>query len=157
MQPHLADLLFDLCSLTNSAAEVIKLAAANLTASNNIDLVNNRRMDRENPFNAAAVSYAPYSKGLIDPSVFLGNNSTLKNLDPVLFAFLDLYVYLNGITNVYDRNVLFKTAVADELECVHKLIPPKFKDILTFRKQPQLNSGIRQRTVPLMSATDRNT
>ena len=62
--------------------------------SNDLNLVNNGRMYRENSLNAAAVSYTSNGKGLLDAAVSLSDNGALENLDSVLLAFLDSYVYL---------------------------------------------------------------
>ena len=56
-EEKLANLFLNLSSLTNSITEIIKLSSANLTASYNLNLVYNRRVERENSFNTASVSY----------------------------------------------------------------------------------------------------
>ncbi len=101
----LADLLLDLSSLTNSVSEVIKLSSANLTASYDLYLVNNRRVEREYSLDTAAVSNTSYSESLTDAAVLLSDNCTLKDLDSALVAFLDLYVNLDSVTYIELRNI----------------------------------------------------
>ena len=119
------DLFLDLSSLADSSADIVELAAANLTASYELNLLNNGRVYGENSFDSAAVSYTSYGKGLVDSAVLLSDNSTLEDLDSVLVAFLDLNVNLNGVTDVYNRSVLLEAAVADKFKCVHEYFPPK--------------------------------
>ncbi len=101
----LADLFLNLSSLTNSVSEVVELSSANLTASYNLYLVNNRRVKREYSFDTATVCNTSYSESLVDSAVLLCNYSTLKDLDTALVAFLDLNVNLYGITYVELRNI----------------------------------------------------
>ena len=49
------DLFFDLSSLTNSAAQIVELASANLTVSDNLDINHVRAVYRKYSFNADAI------------------------------------------------------------------------------------------------------
>ena len=100
-----ADLFLDLGSLTNSVSEVVELSSADLTVSYDLYLVNDRRVERENSLDTAAVSNTSYGESLADTAVLLGDNCSLEDLDTALVAFLDLNVNLNGITYVELRNI----------------------------------------------------
>ena len=77
--------------------------------SNDLNLVNNGRMYRENSLNAAAVSYTSNGKGLLDAAVSLSDNGAL------LLAFLDSYVYLYSVAHFKSGNFALHAGFADKL------------------------------------------
>ena len=97
---ELLNKLLDLSGLTNSLAEIVQLSAANLTASNDLYLLNYRGVYRENSFDTAAMSNTTNSKCLVNAAMLLSDNSTLEDLNPRFVSLSDPDVYLNGITNV---------------------------------------------------------
>src|SRR5579863_10474261 len=56
----------DACRLAASAAEVIKLGAAHLTAAHHLDRVDHRRIEREHALDAFAVRNLPDGEVLVE-------------------------------------------------------------------------------------------
>ncbi len=93
-------LFLNLRALTNSVAEIVKLSASNLTASDNFNLFNVRRMYGESLLYANAVRNTSYSEGLGDSAAVLGNDSALEKLNSLSVTLFDLVVNTNSITNI---------------------------------------------------------
>ena len=104
----------NLSSLTNSVAEVVQLSSANLTVSNELYLLNCRRMQREYSLNTAAVSYTSNGESLVDSAVLLSDNSTLEHVDTVLLAVLDLYVKLYEVADLDRGSLSLHAALLNE-------------------------------------------
>ena len=64
-------------------------------------------MNGEYSLDTNAVSNSAYGEGLSDTAMLLGDYSTLKGLDSLSVAFLDLNADTNSVTNVYDRKCHF--------------------------------------------------
>lgn len=125
----LADLFLNLCSLAHSVTQIVQLRSANLTLADHLYAVNNRRVQRENTLNTAAMCNTANSKGFADAAVLLCDYSTLEYLDTALVAFLDSYVNLYGITDTESRYFLLHACVADHFQCIHFNILLKFANI----------------------------
>ena len=104
-----SDVLLDLSCLTNSVTQVVELSTANFTASDDLNLVNRRRMYREYSLDTAAVSNSADSECLADAAVLLSDNSTLEYLDSGLVTFNDLNMYLYRVTDIDNRHLGFQT------------------------------------------------
>ena len=87
------NLLCDLGSLAYATAQVVQLSTANLTAANNLELSNVRRMYREGLLYAYAVRNAANGYGLVYASVLLSNDDAFEYLNTLAVALLDLCVY----------------------------------------------------------------
>ena len=79
-------------------------------------------MYREYALNAYAVGYAANGKGFRNTAVVLRDNSTLKDLDSFLFAFLNSYVNLNGAADKNFGNFLSISAVSSLIASI--IFPP---------------------------------
>ena len=102
---NLLDFL-DLGSLAHTVSQVVELSSANLTAADHFHAGNSGGMNGEYLLDTNAVSNSAYGEGLSDTAMLLGDYSTLKGLDSLSAAFLDLNADTNSVTNVYDRKVL---------------------------------------------------
>ena len=95
----------DLCRLALTSAQVIKLRAANLTATDQLNVIYAGRMDRESTLHSNAVRYATNSKCLPNAAVALGNDGSFKSLETFAVAFHDLYPDTHGITDIEVRKI----------------------------------------------------
>ena len=125
----LSNLFLDLCSLTNSVTQVVQLCSANLTLTDNLYTVNDRRVQREYTLDTAAMCNTANSKGFADTAVLLCDYGAFEYLDTALVAFLDSYVYLYSITYCKCRYFLLQACVADCLQCIDFNILLKFANI----------------------------
>ncbi len=96
----LSDALFDLGALADSVTEIIELCTTNLTASDNLDLLNVRRMDRERLLDAAAICYATYLERLGNTASAATDNRTLEDLRTNSLSLFDPVIDSHGITDV---------------------------------------------------------
>ena len=80
------NLLCDLGSLAYATAQVVQLSTANLTAANNLELSNVRRMYREGLLYAYAVRNAANGYGLVYASVLLSNDDAFEYLNTLAVA-----------------------------------------------------------------------
>ena len=108
----------NLCSLTDSVSEVVKSCSANLTLSDNFDLLNIGRMKGPGLLNAYAVGNLTYGEGLTVRSVLSLDNGSLEDLNSGLLALYDTVVNLNGITYVELSNFALKLFVFNFLNDV---------------------------------------
>ena len=113
------DLFLNLGCLTNSVTQVVELCSANLTLTDNVYLLNVRRVDGEGLLHAASVGNASYGEGLGDSAAVLCNNGTLEHLNSLAVTLFDSVVYTNGVTNVDDRQFGLKLLVCKSLKHVH--------------------------------------
>ena len=60
-----SQLLFDLGTLAHAAAQIIELCPADLTIANHLNVVNGRRVNRENLLHAHAIGNAADGDGLL--------------------------------------------------------------------------------------------
>ena len=70
-------LLADLGSLTDAAAQVIQLGAANITAAHGLDLLDEGGVDGEHLLHADAVGEAANGEGLLQTAVLLRDDDAL--------------------------------------------------------------------------------
>ena len=96
---NLSKLFFDLGGLAEAVAEVVELRTADLAAANDVNLLDERAVDREHTLNANTVRGAADGEGLRDAAMLLGNNGALKSLDTLLVAFLDADGDANGVAD----------------------------------------------------------
>ena len=107
-------LSLNLSSLTNSVSEVVQLSSANLTVSDNLNLFNRRRVEREYSLNATAVCNTSNCESLVDAAVLLSDNCTLEYLDTELVAFLDLYANLYKVTDFDHGGICLHAALLNK-------------------------------------------
>ena len=92
-----------------------------LAAANDVNLLDERAVDREHTLNANTVRGAADGEGLRDAAMLLGNNGALKSLDTLLVAFLDADGDANGVADFELGLVLFDHTLGKMLHCVHGL------------------------------------
>ena len=111
---RLSDLLLNLGSLTGAATQVEQLRTANLTAANNLNLLNEGGVHGEHALYANAVGRTANGKGLSHAAMLLGDYSALEGLDTLTLAFLDANGNANGVAN-FELCLLYTSDAADEL------------------------------------------
>src|SRR5699024_9411291 len=109
----------NLGSLAYAAAQVVQLGAADLTVAHNLELCNVRGVYRERLLNANTVGNTAHGNRLIDARVLLVHDNALKNLNTLAVAFLDLRVYLNGITDLKLRQVALELLLGQYFDQIH--------------------------------------
>ena len=112
-------LLADLGSLTDAAAQVIQLGTANLTVADNLELGNVRGMYREGLLDAYAVRDAANGNRLVNASVLLGNDDALEHLNTLAVALLDLSEYLYGIAALQSRQIALELLLGQYFYEIH--------------------------------------
>ena len=108
LKESVLQLLADLGSLTDAAAQVIELGAADITAAHGLDLLDEGRMDVEHLLDADAVGETTNGEGLLKTAVLLRDNDALEDLDTLAGAFLDLDVNADGIADVDNGHFLLQ-------------------------------------------------
>ena len=114
-----SNLLGNLSSLTYAAAQIVQLSTANLTAAHNLELRYVRGMYRERFLHAYAIGNTADGNRLVYTGVLLGNDDALENLNTLTVAFLDLRVYLNGITDLELRQIALELLLGQYFDQIH--------------------------------------
>ena len=94
------NLFLDLGALSCSASEVVELCTAHLTATDNVNLLNIRRVYGEGLLYADTVGYSSYGEGLGNSASLDGDDSSFEHLNTLFVSFLDSVVNSYGITDV---------------------------------------------------------
>ena len=98
---------FDARRFTAQITQVVKLRPAHTTAADDVDMIDNRRVEREDAFDADAERDLANRHGFTRAAVFAGDDDALKNLQALLVAFLDANVNLHGVARLKSRNIIF--------------------------------------------------
>src|SRR4029453_4563257 len=99
-------LFLDLRSLTAQGAHVVQLGAADVTLGDDLDLFDDRRVNREGTLNADAEGNLADGEGLADTLALAAKDEALENLDTGVLAFDDVHVNLEGVTRTELRNIV---------------------------------------------------
>ena len=102
-------LLADLGSLTDAAAQVIQLGAANITAAHGLDLLDEGGVDGEHLLDADAVGKTTNGEGLLKTAVLLRDDDALEDLDTLAGAFLDLDMTGISFFSCWDSSSLMRS------------------------------------------------
>ena len=97
----------DTCSLAPQIAKVIKLRTAHFAAANDVDVVDDRGMEREYSLNADAEAYLSNRDRFAGSAVFAGDHDAFKDLQAFLISFLNSYVHLDGVARLKGRDIFF--------------------------------------------------
>ena len=107
IQELFTNFFLDLSSLTDSVTQIVELAAANLTAANDLNVNNVRAVERENSLYAYAVRKTANGEGLSYAGTTASDHGALEHLDSFSLTLTDIYAYLYGIADLEFRDVLF--------------------------------------------------
>src|SRR5688572_18173848 len=106
-------LLLDLGGLAAQVAQVVELRAAHVTAGDDLDLVDDRRVEREGPLDTDAEGDLADGEGAADAAAVDADHDTLEDLDPGPVALDDLHVHLDGVTRAEAGDVVALRGVAE--------------------------------------------
>lgn len=95
----------DTCSLAAQVTQVIELCAADLAAADNIDVIDDRCVQRENALDTDAEADLSYCDRFTRTAVLAGDDNAFKNLKALLIRLLDADVHLDGVARLKSRNV----------------------------------------------------
>ena len=87
------------CCLTDSVAQVVEFCSSDFTVTNDVDMVDLRRMKRERSFYADFERYLSNGEGLSNASVLLSDNYAFECLESFSRSFNDFYKNLDGIAD----------------------------------------------------------
>src|SRR5690606_2960474 len=110
-----AYLFLDTCRLAGALAQEVQLGATYVTATLDLDAVDQRAVRLEYTLNANTVGNLAHGKGRVQAAVALGNHHTLERLDTLAITFLHLHVDGNGVARAEFRYVGFQLCVFNVL------------------------------------------
>ena len=116
------DIFFNLRSFSDSAAEVVKLSATNLTLADNVNCYYVGRVEGERLLNATTVSDSSYSESRRNACLVTSDNSTLVHLNSFSRTLYDLVVYTNRVTDFELGYLCFELLVCKSLNKIHKAL-----------------------------------
>ena len=121
--------LFDPGCFADSVAEVVELRSSDMAVTENFHADYVGGVDGEYPLHAAAVGNAADGEGLGDAAMLHGNDGALKHLVSFLVALADANRDADVVADLNGRLFRLQAGLADDLQCVHSMDPPKFSDI----------------------------
>src|SRR4051794_13685623 len=116
---HRGALLLDLGSLTRAFPQVVELGPPDVAPGHDLDLGDDRRVDRERPLDADAEADLPHRERLARPGTLAADNGTLEDLDPLAVALHDPHVHLEGVAGRELRDVVAQAGAIDDVGGVH--------------------------------------
>src|SRR6476661_299225 len=112
-------LFLDLGLLATQLAQVVQLRAADVTAGDDVDVVDVGRVHREGPLDADAVALLADGEGLADATTLAAQHDALEDLDALLGTLDDLDVDIDGVAGAEGRDVVAQRRLVDEVQRVH--------------------------------------
>jgi hypothetical protein len=109
----------DLGLLTAQFAEVVQLGTANVTAGNELDLLNHWGVNWEGTLDANLEGDLADGEGLANAVARATNGNALENLYTAAVTFDDVYVNLYGVTNTESWNVIAQAGCVYNVKNVH--------------------------------------
>lgn len=112
-------LLADLCGLTAKLAQVVELGAANVTTANELDVVDDRRVDGELTLDAHLEGNLTDCEGFTDSVTATSDDDTLEDLDTASATFDDVYVNLDGVADSEVGDVALQRRCVNGIKLLH--------------------------------------
>jgi hypothetical protein len=109
----------DLGLLTAELAQVVKLGTTNVTARNNLDLLENWGVNWESTLNTNLERDLANGEGLANTVARATDYSSLENLNTAAVTFDDVYVNLYGVTNAEGWDVIAQAGCVYNVKNVH--------------------------------------
>ncbi len=122
-----ANLFLNLCLLTAELSQVVQLRSSDLTITNDLYLLNVRRIQRPCLLNADSAGFLANGEGLAAACSLNLQDSSLKDLNSGALSLLNSVMYANGITYIELRDFLL-LAFLDFTDNAHVISP--FLDVL---------------------------
>src|SRR3954451_22596448 len=111
-------LLLDLGGLAAEVAQVVELRAAHVTAGDHLDVVDDRRVQREGPLDAHAEGDLADGEGAADPGSLDADADTLEDLQSRAVALDDLDVHLEGVAGAERGKVVAPRGSSERVDDV---------------------------------------
>src|SRR5207248_11677010 len=86
-------------------AQIEQARALHLAAGDDLDLVDARRIEREDALDAHAVAHLSHGERRVRVTALAPDDHALEDLDPVLVAFADLRMHAHGVADAEFRNL----------------------------------------------------
>ena len=115
----LEGLLFDLGSLAHLVAEVVELRATDLAFTNNLDLLDLRRVYRESTLNTNGEAHLSNGECLAARLSMTTNDIALEYLNTLTVSLGDAIVNLHVVARNEIRNVLFYLLLLNGTNDIH--------------------------------------
>lgn len=122
-------LLFDLGCLTDAVTQVVELGPTNVSTGVHLDLLDDRRVNREGTLHADAIGELANGEGLLYPTALTTNHNTLEHLDALLVALNHANVNLEGVPRGEVRYVCTEAGLIDEVGAVHNSCDPEVRSV----------------------------
>lgn len=112
-------LLANLCLLATKCAQVVELGATDVTAADELDVVDDRRVDRELSLDANLERDLADVERLANSVTVSADNHALKNLDSTAATFNNVYVNLHRVTDAEVGNIATKRRGVNCIKFLH--------------------------------------
>ena len=112
-------LFLDFRSLANLLAQVVQLCATNVATTNDFNLVNLRRMNREGALDADREADLTDGERLAAGVTMTADDVTLEHLNALAVTLDDAVMDLDVVANVELRNVLLELLLLDGADDIH--------------------------------------
>src|SRR5690606_12841442 len=97
----------------------VELGPTDVTAADDLDLVDDRGVEREGPLNTDAEGHLADREGLADAATVPADDHALEDLDPGAGALNDLDVHLDGVTGAEVGDVVSQRRLVELVETLH--------------------------------------
>jgi hypothetical protein len=99
--------LADACCLTSKSTQVVKLRSSDTASFDEVNVIDDSRVEWKNSFDAHSKTCFPYGNGLARASMLPGDYNALESLKSLLgFGFLDTHVDTDRIAWLKLRNIV---------------------------------------------------
>lgn len=116
---HAATAITQTTGLTNAITQEVELRTTSIATTNNLELRDQRRVDRPSLLDPDFTNHATNSDVLINATALAKDYRALINLNAFLLAFDDTDMHIDGVADIKAGNI--------RLECV---IVNRFDDVL---------------------------
>lgn len=112
-------LLADLCLLAAKCTQVVELCAAHVTAADELDVIDDRRVDWELTLDSHLERNLANVERLANPVTVTADNDALENLDTATVTFNNVYVNLHRVADAEVGNVATKRRGVNCIKFLH--------------------------------------
>ena len=112
-------LLFDLCLLTAEVAQVVQLGATYVTAADDLDVVDDRRVNRELTLDSNLERDLTNGEGFADSVARAADNDALEDLDTAAATFDDVDVNLDVVADTEIGDVATERRCVNGIKLLH--------------------------------------
>src|ERR1700682_1818118 len=93
------------CGLALQVAQVVQLRATDLGRPHHLDLLDRRRVQREDPLDALAERHLAHGERRARAAAMLPDDEPFKDLNPLLVTLAHLHVHTNGVARPHRRPI----------------------------------------------------